>query len=67
MAGELRMALHELLVKAAADPDTEIAAAARGYLAYCGTYDFRGGTVGHRVALSLMPNLIGGEQCGSSR
>jgi hypothetical protein len=41
---------------------TEIAAAAREYFAYCGTYDYRDGEVVHRVELSLMPNWIGGEQ-----
>jgi Lipocalin-like domain len=41
---------------------TEIAAAARDYFAYCGTYEFQDDTVVHRVALSLMPNWIGGEQ-----
>jgi hypothetical protein len=44
-----------------ATPD-EIAAAARDYFAYCGTYDVRDGEVVHRIALSLMPNWIGGEQ-----
>ncbi len=39
----------------------EIAAAARDYIAYCGTYEFRDGTVVHRVNLSLMPNWVGGE------
>lgn len=39
----------------------EIATAARDYLAYCGTYEFDNGEVTHRVALSLMPNWIGGE------
>src|SRR5262245_5910127 len=42
--------------------DTEIAAAAREYTAYCGTYEYRDGTVVHRVTLSLRPNWIGGEQ-----
>jgi ABC-type cobalamin transport system ATPase subunit len=41
--------------------DAEIAAAARDYFAYCGTYEFRGTTVVHRVDLSLIPNRIGGE------
>jgi hypothetical protein len=40
----------------------EIAAAARDYFAYCGTYELRDGEVVHRVALSLLPNWIGGEQ-----
>jgi hypothetical protein len=43
-------------------PDAEVAAAARDYVAYCGTYEVRGDTVVHRVGLSLMPNWIGGEQ-----
>jgi Lipocalin-like domain len=45
-----------------AAPDTEVTAAARDYVAYCGTYEFRGDAVVHRVELSLMPNWIGGEQ-----
>jgi hypothetical protein len=45
-----------------AAPDAEVAAAARNYFAYCGTYEFRGDTVVHRVGLCLMPNWIGGEQ-----
>jgi hypothetical protein len=40
----------------------EVAAAARDYYAYCGTYEVHGGEVVHRVELSLMPNWIGGEQ-----
>jgi hypothetical protein len=43
-------------------PDAEVATAARDYFAYCGTYEFRGDTVVHRVGLCLMPNWIGGEQ-----
>jgi Lipocalin-like domain len=39
----------------------EIAAAARDYFAYCGTYELRDGEVVHRVELSLMPNWIGRE------
>lgn len=39
----------------------EIAAAARDYIAYCGAYELRDGEVVHRVALSLLPNWIGGE------
>ena len=46
----------------AAAPEAEVAAAARDYVAYCGTYEVRGDTVVHRVELSLMPNWIGGEQ-----
>jgi hypothetical protein len=42
--------------------DAEIAAAARDYFAYCGTYEFHDDTVVHRVELSLMPNWMGGEQ-----
>jgi hypothetical protein len=45
-----------------AAPDAEIAAAARDYFAYCGTYELRGGEVVHRVELSLLPNWIGAEQ-----
>lgn len=41
---------------------TEIAAVARGYFAYCGTYELRAGEVVHHVDQSLMPNWIGGEQ-----
>jgi hypothetical protein len=39
--------------------DTEISAAARGFLAYSGTYEIRDGTVAHRIELSLMPNWVG--------
>ena len=42
--------------------DAEIAAAARDYFAYCGTYEFHDDTVVHRVELSLMPNWMSGEQ-----
>ena len=42
--------------------DAEIAAAARDYFAYFGTYEFHDDTVVHCVELSLMPNWIGGEQ-----
>src|SRR5687768_9080138 len=45
-----------------AAPDAEVAAAAHDYFAYCGTYEYRDGTVVHRIGLSLMPNWIGGEQ-----
>lgn len=41
---------------------TELAAAARDYFAYCGTYEYRDGEVMHRVELSLIPNWIGGTQ-----
>lgn len=44
-----------------AGSDAEVAAAARHYFAYCGTYEVHGDTVIHHVALSLMPNWIGGE------
>lgn len=39
----------------------DIAAAARDYIAYCGSYELRDGEVVHRVELSLLPNWIGGE------
>jgi hypothetical protein len=42
--------------------DPEIAAAARDYFAYCGTYEVHDSVVVHRVESSLMPNWIGGEQ-----
>src|SRR5829696_4006615 len=42
--------------------DAEIAAAARDYFAYCGTYEFHDDTVVHRVEVSLIPNWMGGEQ-----
>jgi Lipocalin-like domain len=45
-----------------AAPSTEIAATARDYFAYCGTYELRDETVVHQVELSLMPNWIGAEQ-----
>lgn len=39
-------------------------AAARGYLAYCGPYeiDEATGTFNHHVAVSLLPNSLGGQQ-----
>jgi hypothetical protein len=40
----------------------ERAQAASTYVSYCGRYEFRGGTVVHRVELSLFPNWIGVEQ-----
>ena len=43
-------------------PDPEIAAAARDYCAYCGTYEVHDSVVVHRVELSLMPDRIGVEQ-----
>jgi hypothetical protein len=43
-------------------PSSEIAAAARGYIAYCGRYEIRDGDVVHQVESSLMPNWIGGDQ-----
>jgi hypothetical protein len=45
-----------------AGADVEIAAAARDYFAYCGAYEVHDDTVVHHVALSLIPNWIGGEQ-----
>ena len=42
--------------------DTEIAAAARHYFSYCGTYELRDTTVVQRLDLSLIPNWMGGEQ-----
>lgn len=39
-----------------------IAAAARDYYAYCGTYHVRDGEVVHKVAVSLVPNWIGSDQ-----
>ena len=40
----------------------ERALAAETYVSYCGTYEFRGSTVIHRVELSLFPNWVGLEQ-----
>jgi hypothetical protein len=40
----------------------EIERSARGFFAYCGTYEIRGNQVIHRIEWSLMPNWIGGEQ-----
>jgi Lipocalin-like domain len=42
----------------------EYAAAARGYFAYCGTWetDEAAGTVVHHVELSLVPNWVGSPQ-----
>jgi hypothetical protein len=64
MAGQLGRAdrAHVSVGDWEAAPEAEVAAAARDYFAYCGTYEVRGDTVVHRVGLSLMPNWIGGEQ-----
>jgi hypothetical protein len=40
----------------------EKAAAAAGYVTYCGRYEIRNGTVTHHVELSLFPNWVGIEQ-----
>jgi hypothetical protein len=63
MAGQLGRADRPRLAVAdwLAASDAEIAAAARDYFAYCGTYEVRDGTVVHQVDLSLIPNRIGGE------
>jgi hypothetical protein len=45
-----------------AAPDAAIAAAARGYVTYCGPWELRGETVAHRVTQSLVPDWVGGEQ-----
>ena len=45
-----------------AGADVEIAAAARDYFAYCGTYEVHDDTVIHFVKSSLAPNWIGQEQ-----
>jgi hypothetical protein len=47
--------------------DADIAAAARDYFAYCGTYEFRDTTVVHRVDLSLIPNRSAESWCVRSR
>jgi Lipocalin-like domain len=38
------------------------AAAFSSYFAYCGTYEVRGDTVVHSVAMSLVPNWVGTSQ-----
>ena len=35
---------------------------AQTYVSYCGTYEFSGSTVIHRVELSLFPNWVGVQQ-----
>ena len=40
----------------------ERAAAAAGYVSYCGRYEVRDGAVVHHVELSLFPNWVGSEQ-----
>jgi lipocalin-like protein len=42
--------------------EAERAAAFSTYVAYCGTYEVEGDVVVHRVAMSLFPNWVGGEQ-----
>ncbi len=39
--------------------DGGVAAAARSFIAYSGTYDLREGEVSHQVEVSLIPNWIG--------
>src|SRR5688500_17323609 len=39
--------------------DGDVAAAARVFIAYCGTYALRDSEVSHHVAFSLTPNWIG--------
>lgn len=39
--------------------DGDVAAVARTFIAYCGTYDLGDGEVSHHVAVSLIPNWIG--------
>lgn len=39
----------------------EVAATARDFFAYCGTYEFLDGRVSHRVEHCIMPNWIGVE------
>lgn len=57
-ADRARLAIGDWLVATSVD----IAAAARDYIAYCGSYELHDGAVVHRVELSLLPNWIGGEQ-----
>ena len=40
----------------------ERAAAAAGYVTYCGRYEVRDGAVVHHVELSLFPNWVGADQ-----
>ena len=40
----------------------ERAAAAAGYVSYCGRYELRDGAVVHHVELSLFPNWVGVDQ-----
>ncbi len=44
--------------------DAEVSSAARGYVAYAGTYDVDDaqGVVTHHVTMSLFPNLVGTDQ-----
>lgn len=39
--------------------DSAIAAAAREFIAYCGTYELRGDEVTHQVEMSLAPDWLG--------
>ena len=45
----------------------ERAAAAEDYIAYCGRYEFDGGTVTHHIELSLFPNWTGTDQARTVR
>jgi hypothetical protein len=42
--------------------ETERASAFSSYIAYCGEYEIEGDVVIHRVAMSMFPNWVGGDQ-----
>jgi len=45
------------------DPtDAELASSARGFVAYSGRWEMKGGQVVHRVDISLFPNWVGTRQ-----
>jgi hypothetical protein len=54
-ANRPRLAVPDWLIAA----DAEISAAARGFFAYCGSYELQKGSVSHRIDFSLIPNWIG--------
>jgi Lipocalin-like domain len=40
-------------------PESEISAVARGFIAYCGTFELQNATVSHHIDFSLVPNWVG--------
>ena len=70
MSAQLMRADRPLLSGDDMHPDEldELAAAASGYLSYSGPYSVVGdGLIAHHIAISLLPNWIGGTQYRAAR